>query len=81
MKMITIPQSIEGLETAAQCILDEGTRKPVVEALKQRRKWQMIKQEFLQLREGGMLVKDAIYHLSEKHFYSEKTIEAIVYNR
>lgn len=77
---ITIPRSIEGLEEAAEQILDKGNAQPVLEALRSRAKWQRIKEEYRSLKQevGGT---EAMRRLSEKYHYSEKTIEAIVYSR
>lgn len=74
-----IPDSIDGLIEAAVEILGEDD--PIIQSMKTRKKWKQIKDEYKKLRKSGMASKTAVEQLHEKHYYSEKTIEAIIYSR
>lgn len=77
MKQIKIPANLEGLMQAAEQILPKKTRKVVLNVIRTRIKWQIIQDEFNELREFG--AREAIQALSEKHHYSVQSIERIVY--
>lgn len=81
MDMITIPANIDGLKSATNNILPEKWRKPVLASLDDRIRWENVLREFQELRDAGMQVNHAILELAERHHYSEKTIEAIIYSR
>lgn len=70
-------EAYDFLEQAACIIMDEPVRRVVVDAIRTRKKWHQIKTEYKQMGKGSA----AIQALAEKYYYSEKTIEAIVYNR
>lgn len=78
---ITIPRSIEGLEEAAEQIPDLISREVLLDVIRVRKKWAKIRSEYHAMRSDGLPGKEAVEILSERWFYSEKTIEAIIYGR
>lgn len=78
---LTIPATIEGLEEAVEQIMDERTRTVVLEAIRTRKKWRSIKEDYKIMRNNGVPAHEAIERLQKQYRYSEKTIEAIIYSR
>lgn len=76
---ITVPATIEGaLEVVNKVLGDSDTPTPVIEALRVRQKYRLIREEYHQLKKKKK-AKQALIILSEKYHYSEKTIQEILY--
>lgn len=78
---LSIPKTHDGLVKAAKEILSPETCEVVVEAIQIRKKWAAIKNEYRLLLSRGIKSKDAITELAARYHYSEKTIQATLYNR
>jgi len=78
---ITIPRTIEGLEQAAEQIPDLVSREVLLDVIRVRKKWSQIRREYYQMRRDGVPMREAVELLSGEYYYSEKTIEAIIYGR
>jgi len=78
---ICIPKNHDGLLQAARQILRPETASPILEGIDARKKWITIQREYALLRSRGVTGDEAIKNLSERYFYSEKTIESIIYTR
>lgn len=79
-EQITIPADLNGLLQAAEAILPPKSADVVLEKIKDRAKWETIKNRFQELTQTMSGAK-AIYELADEFHYSPKTIEAILYTR
>lgn len=77
---LTIPQTHDGLLTAARAILEPKSAQPIIQGIEARKTWLEIKKRYRVLMESKTS-GDAIYQLSREYHYSEKTIESIIYTR
>ena len=64
----------------SELLINERVREEVLEHIRIRKKWLRIKMEYPDLRER-IGKQEAVSSLAEKYLYSEKTIEAILYQR
>ena len=74
---------LDGYDFLTRCtelLIDEHVSDVLLYKIRARKKWYIIKQEYPDLlREIGQV--EAIRTLAEKHHYSEKNIQAIIYYR
>jgi hypothetical protein len=65
---------------AAKAILEPKSARPVIQGIESRKGWLEIKERYRVLMEAKTS-GEVIYQLTEEYHYSEKNIQAIIYER